>query len=155
MLLILLRICVAALHTGQMTDKACMLRTYNHIYDLDIAPPWITPYNQDTTDLTISQVGRATMAATSYIKNGVILENNPSYCAYSEACSLWGDGLEPSLLLSIGTGLTSSDTDDRSFSRVILFGLPGLKRYAKRLTWLASERPTQASGLPYQLSAPI
>ena len=124
-----------------------MLRTYTHHYDPDIRPPWVTSYNQDTLDLEIWQVGRAT-TATPFLfemlvvtgpeghigmKDGGIRENNPSYCAYSEAASLSGDDNEPTLLLSIGAGHTKSNSDDFSDSGMIPSGLSSLTRFADRL----------------------
>ncbi|KAF7672578.1 hypothetical protein GT037_009609 [Alternaria burnsii] len=137
-------ICLTTVHNGQI-DEARLLRTYNHVYDYDIAPPWVTYYNQYSPDLTIPQVGRATTAAPLFFKvlevndprgnvafkDGGIRENNPSYCAYSEACSLRGDELEPSLLLSIGAGLTSFDSDE-ALSEITPFGLPALTKWAKK-----------------------
>lgn len=139
------RICITAVNTGRV-DEAYMLRTYNHIYDLDILPPWVAMYNENSPNLTILQVGRAT-TATPFLfkalevnsplghmafKDGGIRENNPSYCAYSEATSLWGDESEPSLLLSIGAGLTDSALDGLSLSGIIPFGLSTLSRFADR-----------------------
>ncbi|CAN9241938.1 unnamed protein product [Alternaria alternata] len=138
-------ICITAVNTGGV-DEAYMLRTYNHIYDLDNLPPWVRPYNEDSPDLTISQVGRATTAIPPFFKalkvngplgymafkDGGIRENNPSYCAYSEAASLCGNESNPSLLLSIGAGLTDSALNGSSLSGVIPFGLSTLGKFADR-----------------------
>ncbi|KAI4684307.1 uncharacterized protein J4E84_006295 [Alternaria hordeiaustralica] len=141
-----LRICVTTVHSGQV-DEAYMLRTYTHHYDPDICPPWVTKYNEDTLDLRIWQVGRATTATPSLfemlvatgpeghvgMKDGGIRENNPSYCAYSEAASLSGDDNQPSLLLSIGAGHTKSTPDDIAKSGMITSGLSSLTKFADRL----------------------
>jgi hypothetical protein len=126
-------ICLAATHSGQI-DEAYLLRSYNHQYDPDIAPPWVTPYNAGADKLKIWQVTRATSAAPFYFemltaeigsgknrkrmsfKDGGIRENNPSYAAYSEHASLNGDEKEPGLLLSIGTG--RPDTTNDGFAAV-------------------------------------
>ncbi|KAI4619989.1 hypothetical protein J4E83_005223 [Alternaria metachromatica] len=139
-------ICLAAVRSGQL-DEAYLLRTYSHHYDPDIAPPWVTPYNQDTLDLNTWEVGRGTTATPFRfdmlvvngpdgrlgLKDGGIRENNPSYCAYSEAASLWGDDNEPSLLLSIGAGQTSSKSDDLSLSGILPIRLSALNKYAGKL----------------------
>ncbi|KAL6174072.1 hypothetical protein ACJQWK_00222 [Exserohilum turcicum] len=118
-------ICLTAIHSGQI-DEAYLLRSYNHQYDPDIAPPWVTPYNTGADKLKIWQVTRATSAAPFYFemltadfgnglkknfKDGGIRENNPSYAAYSEHASLKGDDREPGLLLSIGTGRPDTTHD--------------------------------------------
>lgn len=119
------RICLTAIHSGQI-DEAYLLRSYNHQYDPDIAPPWVTPYNTGADKMKIWQVTRATSAAPFYFemltaefgdglkknfKDGGIRENNPSYAAYSEHASLKGDDREPALLLSIGTGRPDTSND--------------------------------------------
>ncbi|CAN9185460.1 hypothetical protein AA0119_g11616 [Alternaria tenuissima] len=126
-------ICLTATHSGQI-DEAHLLRSYNHQYDPDIAPPWVTNYNAGADKLKIWQVTRATSAAPFYFemltaeigsgrnrkrvsfKDGGIRENNPSYAAYSEHASLNGDDKEPGLLLSIGTG--RPDTTNDGFAAV-------------------------------------
>jgi hypothetical protein len=123
------------------------LRTYTHHYDPNIAPPWVITHNKDTADLYTWQVGRATTATPFLfemlvvtgpqgrlgLKDGGIRENNPSWCAYSEAASLWGDDKNPTLLLSIGAGQTSSTADDISLSGIIPFGLSTLSKYAEKV----------------------
>jgi hypothetical protein len=109
-----------------MIDEAYLLRTYNHRYDPDIAPVWVTPYNEGADKLKIWQVTRATSAAPFFFKmleadfgnknktgfkDGGIRENNPSYAAYSEHASLQGDEHEPALLLSVGTGRPNTKND--------------------------------------------
>ena len=135
-------------YTGPPDEKANLLRTYNHHYDPEIAPPWVRHYNTGPSDMRTWQVGRATTAAPFYFKplevkdggrliefkDGGMREINPSFCAYSEATSLWGDGTEPSLLLSIGAGKIGSSSDNTSFAGVMPFGLSFLTRYAKRST---------------------
>ncbi|KAI4681986.1 hypothetical protein J4E81_009748 [Alternaria sp. BMP 2799] len=69
----------------------------------------------------------------SGMKDGGIRENNPSYCAYSEAASLSGDDTQPSILLSIGAGHTKSASDDFSESGMIPSGLSSLTKFADRL----------------------
>ncbi|KAF1835627.1 FabD/lysophospholipase-like protein [Decorospora gaudefroyi] len=124
-------ICLTATHSGQI-DEAYLLRSYNHQYDPEIAPPWVTAYNTGADNLKIWQVTRATSAAPFYFhmltadvgngrgrksfKDGGIRENNPSYAAYSEHASLKGDEHEPGLLLSIGTG--RPDTTNDGFAAV-------------------------------------
>jgi len=101
------------------------------------------------------QVGRATTAAPFYFKpleakvpyvgeegkvsytslifkDGGIRENNPSYCAYSEAASLWGD-VEPAILLSIGAGQHNSSSKSGSLAGILPFGLSSLSKYAKKV----------------------
>ena len=140
-----LRICVTAL-TSERWDEAHLLRTYNHQYDPETAPPWVTSYNTGPSDMLTWQVERATTAAPFHFKpleikdnNGILIfkdggirESNPSYCAYSEAASLWGDDTEPALLLSIGADKSSSSSDNTSFAGVIPFGLSSLTKYAKK-----------------------
>jgi hypothetical protein len=142
--LITLRICLTATHFSSM-DETYLLRTYNHHYNRDTAPVWVTTYNQDTLDLYTWQAGRATTAAPFFfemlqvnspqgifgLKDGGIRENNPSYCAYSEACSLRGDR-NPTLLLSIGAGRSDADLDEIAHSGVMPFGLSALGKYAER-----------------------
>lgn len=114
-----------------MIDEAYLLRTYDHRYDPEIAPVWVTPYNEGADKLKIWQVTRATSAAPFFFKmleadfgsgrkigfkDGGIRENNPSYAAYSEHASLKGDDHEPALLLSIGTG--RPDTSNDGFASV-------------------------------------
>ncbi|KAF1937868.1 FabD/lysophospholipase-like protein [Clathrospora elynae] len=124
-------ICLTATHSGQI-DEAYLLRSYNHRYDPEIAPPWITLYNTGADKLKVWQVTRATSAAPFYFemltadlgngrgrmsfKDGGIRENNPSYAAYSEHASLKGDEHEPGLLLSVGTG--RPDTSHDGFAAV-------------------------------------
>ncbi|KAF2195450.1 FabD/lysophospholipase-like protein [Zopfia rhizophila CBS 207.26] len=119
-------ICLTATHSGQI-DEAYLLRTYDHRYDPDIAPVWVTPYNEGADKLRIWEVARATSAAPFFFKmleadfghprgkigfkDGGIRENNPSYAAYSEHASLKGDDHEPALLLSIGTGRPDTQKD--------------------------------------------
>lgn len=124
-------ICLTATHSGQI-DEAYLLRSYNHVYNPNIAPAWVTPYNTGADALKIWQVTRATSAAPFYFsmlvadlghnrgklgfKDGGIRENNPSYAAYSEHASLKGDEHDPALLLSIGTG--RPDTSNDGFAAV-------------------------------------
>ncbi|KAF2730101.1 FabD/lysophospholipase-like protein [Polyplosphaeria fusca] len=122
-------ICLTATHSGQI-DEAYLLRTYDHRYDSNIAPVWVTPYNQGADRLRIWEVTRATSAAPFFFKmleadfggkkvgfkDGGIRENNPSYAAYSEHASLKGDDHDPALLLSIGTG--RPDTSHDGFASV-------------------------------------
>ena len=124
-------ICLTATHSGQI-DEAYLLRSYNHRYDPNVSPAWVTPYNEGSDKLKIWQVTRATSAAPFYFdmlvadvgrkrgnkgfKDGGIRENNPSYAAYSEHASLRGDDHEPALLLSIGTG--RPDTTHDGFAAV-------------------------------------
>jgi hypothetical protein len=129
-------------------EEAYLLRTYNHVYDLDNLPPWIALYNENSLDLTIPQVVRATTATPFFFRalevegpcgkmtfrDAGIHENNPSWCALSEASSLLGDEEEPSLLLSIGAGHTGSSSNDLSRSGIIPFGLSALSKYARRQT---------------------
>ncbi|KAL6711677.1 hypothetical protein ACN47E_004611 [Coniothyrium glycines] len=142
-------ICLTATHSGQI-DEAYLLRTYDHRYDPDIAPAWVTPYNAGADQLKIWQVTRATSAAPFYFdmlvadvgkgrgimgfKDGGIRENNPSYAAYSEHASLKGDEHEPALLLSIGTG--RPDTTHDGFAAVWpgpLGKLPMLQKFSEKL----------------------
>ncbi|KAI4638542.1 hypothetical protein J4E93_010097 [Alternaria ventricosa] len=139
-------VCLTAVNTGQI-DEAYLLRTYTHRYDPEICPPWVTTYNEDTLDLYTWQVGRATTATPLLfellvvtgpqgnlaMKDGGIRENNPSYCAFSEAASFWGDDTNPSILLSIGAGYTKSTSDDFSDSGMMPSGLSSLNKYADRL----------------------
>lgn len=119
-------ICLTATHSGQI-DEAYLLRSYDHRYDPDIVPSWITYYNEGAEKLKIWEVTRATSAAPFFFKmlqadfgppkgrmgfkDGGIRENNPSYTAYSEFASLKGDEHEPALLLSIGTGRPALNKD--------------------------------------------
>lgn len=142
------RICLTATHSGQI-DEAYLLRTYDHRYDPDIAPVWVTPYNEGADKLRIWEVTRATSAAPFFFKmleadldtrggrigfkDGGIRENNPSYAAYSEHASLKGDDHEPALLLSIGTG--RPDTQKDGFASVWPgpFGqAPLMKKWAEK-----------------------
>jgi len=139
------RICVTAL-SSRREDEGLLLRTYNHRYNPEIAPPWVTPYEPGASDMFTWQIGRATTATRFYFKplevkgpngsftfiDGGIRENNPSYCAYSEHASLWGDDIELGLLLSIGAGRINSSSDDTSLSGIIPFGLSTLSKYAKK-----------------------
>ena len=141
----MLRICVTAISTRRW-DETHLLRTYNHQYDPSIAPPWVTTYNEGTSDMCTWQVGRATTATpfffkplevkgphgSSTFKDGGIRENNPSYCAYSEAASVWGDENEPAILLSIGTGQTRSISDGAALAGIIPFGLSTFSKYAEK-----------------------
>ncbi|KAF2012218.1 FabD/lysophospholipase-like protein [Aaosphaeria arxii CBS 175.79] len=119
-------ICLTATHSGQIVE-AHLLRTYDHRYDPNIAPMWVTPYNEGADKLRIWEVTRATSAAPFFFemleadfggknkmqfKDGGIRENNPSYAAYSEHASLKGDEHEPALLLSIGTGRPDMSNND-------------------------------------------
>lgn len=143
------RICLTATHSGQI-DEAYLLRTYDHRYDPDIAPPWVTQYNTGADQLKIWQVTRATSAAPFYFdmlvadvgrgrgimnfKDGGIRENNPSWAAYSEHASLKGDDHDPALLLSIGTG--RPDTTNDGFAAVWpgpLGKLPLLQKWSEKL----------------------
>jgi len=141
-------ICLTATHSGQI-DEAYLLRSYNHTYDPNIAPPWVTPYNSGADKLKIWEVTRATSAAPFYFdmliadvgrgrgfmgfKDGGIRENNPSYAAYSEHASLKGDEHNPALLLSIGTG--RPDTSNDGFAAVWpgpLSKLPLLQKWSEK-----------------------
>jgi hypothetical protein len=119
-------ICLTATHSGQIVE-AYLLRTYDHQYNPDVSPVWITPYNEGAEKLKIWEVTRATSAAPFFFKmleadfgggrimkfkDGGIRENNPSYAAYSEHVSLHGDDHEPGLLLSIGTGRPDTSNND-------------------------------------------
>jgi hypothetical protein len=132
LMLTIYRICLTATHSGQI-DEAYLLRTYNHRYDPDVSPVWVTPYNEGADKLKIWEVTRATSAAPFFFKmleadfdvkgrpktgfkDGGIRENNPSYAAYSEHASLKGDDHDPALLLSIGTG--RPDTTNDGFASV-------------------------------------
>jgi len=142
---ILSSVCLTTLSSSQQ-HETFLLRTCNHHYNPDTLPPWVPIYNKDPPDLRTWQTGRATTAAPLFfkplevmgpngsltLKDGGILENNPSFCAYSEAASLWGDDSEPALLLSIGAGQTSSTSDGTSLAAIIPFGLSTLRKYAKR-----------------------
>ncbi|ORY07539.1 acyl transferase/acyl hydrolase/lysophospholipase [Clohesyomyces aquaticus] len=124
-------ICLTATHSGQISE-AYLLRTYDHQYDPDIAPGWVTPYNRGADKMKIWQVTRATSAAPFFFKmlehdfggkkgkigfkDGGIRENNPSYAAYTEHLSLRGEDHEPSVLLSVGTG--RPDTSHDGFAAV-------------------------------------
>lgn len=124
-------ICLTATHSGQI-DEAYLLRSYDHKYDPNVAPVWVTPYNEGADQLRIWEVTRATSAAPFFFKmleadfgrprgkigfkDGGIRENNPSYAAYSEHASLKGDDHDPALLLSIGTG--RPDTSNDGFASV-------------------------------------
>lgn len=142
------RICLTATHSG-LIGEAYLLRSYNHVYDPDISPGWVIPYNRGVDKLKIWQVTRATSAAPFYFdmliadsgtgngslgfKDGGIRENNPSYAAYSEHASLRGDEHEPALLLSIGTG--RPDTTNDGFAAVWpgpLGKLPGLQKWSEK-----------------------
>jgi hypothetical protein len=118
-------ICLTATHRGQI-NEAYLLRTYDHRYDPNISPDYVTLYNEGADKLKIWEVTRATSAApfffdmlevdfgqgsTMGFKDGGIRENNPSYTAYSEHLSLRGADSEPGLLLSIGTGLPNTEND--------------------------------------------
>lgn len=119
-------VCLTATHSGQI-DEAYLLRTYDHRYDPNTAPVWVTPYNEGADKLKIWEVTRATSAAPFFFKmleadfgpkgrigfkDGGIRENNPSYAAYSEHASLKGDDHDPALLLSIGTGRPDATNND-------------------------------------------
>ncbi|KAH7119029.1 acyl transferase/acyl hydrolase/lysophospholipase [Dendryphion nanum] len=123
-------ICLTATHSGQI-DEAYLLRSYDHRYDENITPVWVTQYNEGAEELKIWQVTRATSAAPFFFKmleadfvgrgrvgfkDGGIRENNPSYAAYSEHASLKGDDHEPAVLLSVGTG--RPDTSNDGFATV-------------------------------------
>ena len=115
-------ICLTAVHNGRI-DEAHLLRTYDHHYNE--IPNWITPYNEGADRLHIWQVTRATSAAPFYFdileadigderwafKDGGIRENNPSGAAWREFISLYGEGRDPALLLSIGTGRPDESQD--------------------------------------------
>lgn len=115
-------ICLTAVNNGKI-DEAHLLRTYNHRYNN--IPNWITPYNEGADKLRIWQVTRATSAAPFYFKNleadlegqswtfkdGGIRENNPAGAAWSEYVSLHGEGQDPAMLLSIGTGRPDESQD--------------------------------------------
>jgi hypothetical protein len=120
-------------------NEAYLLRTYDHIYNPDVAPVWVTVYNRGADDVAIWQAARATTAAPFYFKplevsfddgysndyrDGGIRENNPSYCAYSEHAWHHGDEKEPTVLLSVGAGQPSTSSSD-ALHNVIpgLFGL--------------------------------
>ncbi|PSN64466.1 FabD/lysophospholipase-like protein [Corynespora cassiicola Philippines] len=140
-------ICLTATHSGQI-DEAYLLRSYDHRYDPNIAPVWVTPYNEGADQLKIWQVTRATSAAPFFFemlvadvpnkgktsfKDGGIRENNPSYAAYSEHASLRGDEHEPALLLSVGTG--RPDTSNDGFASVWpgpLGKLPVTKKWSEK-----------------------
>lgn len=131
-----------------MIDEAYLLRTYDHRYDPDIAPVWVTPYNEGADKLKIWQVTRATSAAPFFFKmleadfgdknvtgfkDGGIRENNPSYAAYSEHASLKGDEQEPALLLSIGTGRPNTKNDGFASIWPGPFGkLPLLQKWSEK-----------------------
>jgi hypothetical protein len=115
-----------------------LLRTYDHHYNPEISPVWVTPYNDGADRLKIWEVTRATSAAPFFFKmleadfgpprgrvgfkDGGIRENNPSYTAYSEHASLRGDDEEPALLLSIGTGRPDTSKDGFAASWPAPFG---------------------------------
>lgn len=115
-------ICLTAVHNNQI-DVAYLLRSHNQKY-YDI-PNWTTPYNEGAVPLRIWQVTRATSAAPFYFKalqahlhnekvtfkDGGIRENNPSGAAFSEFVSEYGEGNDPALLLSVGTGRPNEDKD--------------------------------------------
>lgn len=142
-------ICLAATKIGRI-DEAYLLRSYDHRYDPTICPSWVVPYSEGSVDLYTWQVGRATTAAPFLFKalevdlgppqgfvafkDGGIRENNPSFCAYSEHESLYGDDIEPSLLLSIGAGQTSASADSASALGLGTLGLSALNKYTKKLT---------------------
>ncbi|KAF2478100.1 FabD/lysophospholipase-like protein [Lindgomyces ingoldianus] len=142
-------ICLTATHSGQISE-AYLLRTYDHRYDPDIAPPWVTPYNTGADKLRIWQVTRATSAAPFFFKmleadfggtrgkigfkDGGIRENNPSYAAYTEHLSLRGEDHEPAILLSVGTG--RPDTQHDGFAAVWPgpFGkVPLVKKWSEKI----------------------
>ncbi|KAG8629248.1 hypothetical protein KVT40_003113 [Elsinoe batatas] len=115
--------CLTAIHNGTV-QRAHLLRSYPHKYGRDL-PAWITPYNSGADRLAIWQVTRATSAAPFYFemleaivenekrghKDGGIRENNPAGAAYSEFVSLYPKKQKPALMLSIGTGRTSTSPD--------------------------------------------
>ncbi|KAF2227954.1 acyl transferase/acyl hydrolase/lysophospholipase [Elsinoe ampelina] len=115
--------CLTAIHNGTV-QRAHLLRSYPHRYTRDL-PAWITPYNSGADKLAIWQVTRATSAAPFYFemleaivenekrghKDGGIRENNPAGAAYSEFVSLYPKKQKPALMLSIGTGRTSTSPD--------------------------------------------
>ncbi len=122
-LLTIVRICLTAVHNGKI-DEAFLLRSYNHVYDMNRVPNWITLYNDGAAKMRIWEVCRATSAAPFYFetleaeirgeiigfKDGGIRENNPAGAAWSEFLSLYGDR-DPALLLSIGTGRKDTSQD--------------------------------------------
>ena len=115
-------ICLTAVHNSSI-DEAHLLRTYDHRY-IDI-PNWITPHNEGADKLHIWEVTRATSAAPFYFdtleadlrgekwsfKDGGIRENNPAGAAWSEFVSLYGEGRNPAVLLSLGTGRPDESQD--------------------------------------------
>jgi hypothetical protein len=142
-------ICLTATHSGQI-DEAYLLRTYDHHYDPEIAPVWVTPYNEGADKLKIWEVTRATSAAPFFFKmleadfgpprgrvgfkDGGIRENNPSYAAYSEHASLKGDEHEPALLLSVGTGRPDTSNDGFAAAWPGPFGKVGLlKKWSEKM----------------------
>lgn len=141
-------ICLTATHSGQI-DEAHLLRSYDHRYDQNVTPVWVTQYNEGADELKIWEVTRATSAAPFFFKmleadfggsrgrvgfkDGGIRENNPSYAAYSEHASLKGDDREPAILLSIGTG--RPDTSNDGFAAVWPgpFGkIPLMKKWSEK-----------------------
>lgn len=122
-------ICLTATH-GTGVNEAFLLRSYNHEYG-EKAPFFITLFNIGAEKLRIWEATRATSAAPFFFKaliadvfdetrtnlirtsfkDGGIRQNNPSVAAYSEFFSLYGDQRRPALLLSIGTGLPSKESD--------------------------------------------
>ncbi|KAF2670772.1 FabD/lysophospholipase-like protein, partial [Microthyrium microscopicum] len=116
-------ICLTAIH-DQNINRAYLLRTYNHTYN-NLAPKWVSQYNEGAEKLRIWQVTRATSAAPFYFqslvadiggetkefKDGGIRENNPSVAAWSEFISIYGERTEPAALISIGTGRPNMTKD--------------------------------------------
>ncbi|KAF2272115.1 FabD/lysophospholipase-like protein [Westerdykella ornata] len=142
-------ICLTATRSGQL-DEAYLLRTYDHRYDPEICPIWLTPYNEGADKLKIWQVTRATSAAPFFFKmleadfgpqrgkvgfkDGGIRENNPSYAAYSEHASLRGDDHEPALLLSVGTGRPDTSHDGFAAAWPGPFGkVPLVKQWSEKI----------------------
>lgn len=116
--------CLTATHDEKPT-AAYLLRTYSHYY-ADDSPQDIIPYNEGADPLKIWEVTRATSAAPFYFrmletkvngeqkifKDGGIRENNPTAAALNEFNSMYYDKVRyPTLLLSIGTGLSDSVQD--------------------------------------------
>lgn len=134
-------ICLTAVNDGKI-DEAHLLRTYNHRYNN--IPNFISPYNEGADKLKIWQVTRATSAAPFYFKSleatldgqqwifkdGGIRENNPAGTAWSEFTSLHGEGGDPGLLLSIGTGRPDESQDGFASSWPGPFGKSSLVKKA-------------------------
>ncbi|RMZ73131.1 patatin phospholipase a2-related [Pyrenophora seminiperda CCB06] len=114
-------------------SETYLLRTYHHHYNPDFMPPWVVGRATTATPLFFKALEVIGPQNSFSLKDGGIRDNNPSYCAYNEAGSLWGDDVDPTLLLSIGAGQTSKNASHASRLGITSFRLAAtLSKYAKK-----------------------